>query len=115
MAKKILIDALQYSEHITGTDRQAHNILKILKKLDKTNEYRVLCSSRFPYIKTVLSARNFKPLPLTHTGIKFNSLLRRVQMVFYKRLSWKKWQPDVYFSFHNMKVPYYKLAPETVG
>lgn len=107
---KIILDAYQHTPHITGTDRTAHNFLKELQNIDKTNQYYVLCSKE-TFIPEVLNSPNFR---VTRNVLSpwrdpfsriINKVWRRVFPYFLKSL-----RPDVYFSFHNMRLPGKKIA-----
>lgn len=98
---KVVIDAYQMAPAVTGTDRQARNVLRELQLLDTANEYVVIVSDRHRFVAEIVTAPNFRLLPLR---------IRR-------RASWhafglpriiRKERADVFFSFHNLMCPLIK-------
>ena len=105
---KILIDALQHADDITGTDRAARNLLRELQTLDQKNDYRVICMKGYRYIPDILTAPNFR--------IDWLTRRRKRNPIFWVALLWR-WisriilnRPDLFFSFHNFQVPAVKYA-----
>lgn len=112
---KIIIDAYQYLDSITGTDRMAKNYLVGLQTIDQSNEYTVICS-REPYVSQSITAANFcvkKPPIFCSTP-----LLGRY-MSFLWRMIIRYWLSngnyDVYFSFHNMTLPKTRIAKRMIA
>lgn len=105
----ILINAYQYAHGVTGTDRMAHNFLDELQKIDSVNNYLVVCSTE-NYIPNVLSAPNFQiisPPAISHPFIR--RAIHKFWRIFLPLLLWSK-KADVYFSFHNMRLPSVRIA-----
>lgn len=112
---KIIINAFQYAPYITGTDRMASNFLKEIQKLDQQNKYFIVCSSE-DYIPRIVTASNFKLLrPPRFTRIRFvNKVLNKL---------WRTVMPfrllplraDTYFSFHNMRLPRFRVAKRMIA
>lgn len=105
---RIVIDAYQMRPAVTGTDRQARNILRELQKLDTKNEYIVIVNRDIPFVSEVVTAQNFKLRP-TH---------------FHKRASWiflglpldlLMLRADVFYSFHNLTAPGLPVCPSVVS
>ncbi len=105
---KVVIDAYQMAPNVTGTDRQARNVLRELQLLDSVNEYVVIVNERFGFVAEVVTAPNFRLLPLR---------IRR-------RASWhalglprviRKERADVFFSFHNLMSPLLKTSKVIVS
>ncbi len=110
---KVLIDAYQMAEEITGTDRFAANVLRHLQELDRENAYTVLCRPHSTYIPRIVTAPNFmiryarhhaRPR-LTRVASRVGNLLRKVLLE----------RPDLHFSFHNLSAPLLKSCPVVVS
>lgn len=112
---KIIINAYQYAPTVTGTDRMAYNFLQELQKIDKSNEYVVVCSSE-KYIQSIITAPNFKVLQPKHL-FKSMSARRIVNKVWRETLNLrlKPLKADVYFSFHNMRLPKKRIAKRMIA
>lgn len=112
---KIILDAYQYTPAITGTDRMAYNFITELQRIDKTNQYYVLCSQH-SYIPTAITASNFKVirpprwLAVPVVGRLLYKLWRHARTRTFIAL-----RADVFFSFHNMRLPNYRLAKKMVA
>lgn len=98
---KVVIDAYQMAPTVTGTDRQARNVLRELQLLDTANDYVVIVNDTYGFVAEVLSAPNFKPMPLR---IKRQVLWR----VFGLPRIIRQERADVFFSFHNLTSPLVK-------
>jgi len=98
---KIVIDAYQMAPHVTGTDRQARNVLRELQLLDAANEYVVIVNERHPFVGAVVSAPNFTLAPLR---IEKRALWHLIGL---PRLL-RRERADVFFSFHNLMSPLVK-------
>lgn len=115
MTKKIVIDAYQDTATITGTDRMAFNFLCELQKIDTTNSYAIICSNE-TYQQSAVNAPNFRvikpPLDFSNTRLKrvFNFVWRRGNSLRFYLL-----KPDVYYSFHNMRLPKIRTAKKMVA
>jgi glycosyltransferase involved in cell wall biosynthesis len=105
---RIVIDAYQMRPNVTGTDRQARNILRELQSLDRENEYIVIVNKDEPFVSDVIAAPNFT--------------LRRTH--FRKRASWIffglpllliRLRADVFYSFHNFTAPGVPVCPSVVS
>lgn len=106
---KIILNAYQHSKHITGTDRMAFNYLYGLQKIDSSNKYIVVCSNE-EYILSCITSDNFtiiKPRKINNALVSriYGKLWRELLDI---RLYIKK--ADVYFSFHNMQTPKFRIA-----
>lgn len=105
---KIVIDAYQMAPHVTGTDRQARNVLRELQLLDRDNDYVVIVNDRFGFVADVVQAPNFSLLPLqimrraTWHLIGLPGIIRRERA-------------DVFFSFHNFMSPLVKNSKIVVS
>ena len=95
---RIVIDAYQMTAAITGTDRQARNVLRELQHLDRVNDYIVIVNADNSFVSDIIIAPNFTLRPT----------------LFKKRASWilfglpfllLKLRADVFFSFHNLTAP----------
>jgi glycosyltransferase involved in cell wall biosynthesis len=113
--KKIIVDAYQHTEHITGTDRMSKNILDQLQILDTKNKYYVFCNSQYQYISNCIKGKNFKILyvrpgkyRITKARNKIIDKARSLQIAH-------RIKPDVYYSFHNMKTPPIHTAKKTIS
>ncbi|MFN3476508.1 MAG: glycosyltransferase family 4 protein [Candidatus Methylomirabilales bacterium] len=110
---KILMNAYQMTEEITGTDRFAFNVLRHLQTLDAQNEYIVVCRKHSAYIPGIITASNFtirlaedraEPRAFRMASRIFR-FLRRVLLE----------RPDLSFSFHNLSAPLIKSCPTIVS
>ncbi len=112
---KIIINAYQYAPSITGTDRMAHNFLAELQKLDTENKYYILCSAE-DYIPKNITASNFKVLrPLNLYGFAFmQRVVNKLWRTFLPFFVWPL-RADVYFSFHNMRLPHMRVAKRMIA
>lgn len=112
---KILIDAYQYSSHITGTDRMAKNFLSELQKIDTDNKYYIITSKNYTYISSSLESKNFKPVhrlnPKTKLGKVLHRITGRLEGMYFHWII----KPDVYFSFHNMAAPHFNFINCKIG
>ena len=107
-AVKVVIDAYQMAPHVTGTDRQARNVLRELQLLDTVNEYVVIVNDTFRFVAEIVSAPNFKLLPLC---IKRRALWH----VFGLPRIIRRERADVFFSFHNLTSPLVKSSKIVVS
>jgi glycosyltransferase involved in cell wall biosynthesis len=113
--QKIILDAYQYAPAITGTDRMAFNFLIELQKIDSNNHYFVICSSE-TYIRSAISASNFVVIrPPSFLGIRFverviNKLFRELIEYYLRTL-----KADIYYSFHNMRLPRTRVARRMIA
>lgn len=98
---KIVIDAYQMAPHVTGTDRQARNVLGELQLLDPANDYVVIVNERFGFVAEAVTAPNFKLLPLR---IRRRALWHAFGLPRIIRRE----RADVFFSFHNLMSPLVK-------
>ena len=109
---KILINAYQMTEEITGTDRCAFNVLRHLQNLDAHNEYIVVCRENSTYIPPVIRAPN---VTVRYAGDWRKSRALRIASrgySFLRRLLIER--PDLHFSFHNLSAPFIKSCPTVV-
>lgn len=115
MTKRIVIDAYQDTHKITGTDRLAFNFLRELQSLDSTNKYTILCSNE-QYTRSIIENKNFR---IIKPPINFkNSITRRVFNYAWRHgIILKLWlqKPDVYLSFHNMRLPSLRVAKKMIA
>lgn len=115
MTKQIVIDAYQDTSDITGTDRMAVNFLIKLQEIDKTNNYKVICSNE-DYVANHITNTNFKVL---RPWLKIkHRLLKRLFDFGWKRLiilSLLINKSDTYFSFHNMRLPRLRVAEKMIA
>lgn len=95
---RIVIDAYQTSSHITGTDRLAYNMLRELQTLDTENDYLVFTNKKFSYVSDVVSAKNFRVIPLDINR-------RSIWLMCILPLRLLRLRADVFFSFHNFGGP----------
>jgi glycosyltransferase involved in cell wall biosynthesis len=95
---RIVIDAYQASNHITGTDRLAHNMLRELQILDTTNEYIIFTNKKYTFVSDVVTARNFRIIPLEIHK-------RAIWLMFMLPLQLLRLRANVFFSFHNFGGP----------
>ncbi len=111
--KNIVFDCFQYSEKVTGTDRQAKNFIDELQKIDKTNTYKILCSE-YDFIPSGIYSESFKVIRINKKLTSFHPFLSRI----YKKI-WREAQilklklfsrNDIYLSFHNMQLPRFRVA-----
>lgn len=108
--KKIIIDAYQFSEKITGTDRMAKNFLHFLQEIDTKNDYVVVCS-RKNYTSSVIRNGNFsivKP-----PSLKLPRSTQRIVDAIWRRAIYLKLSlgnADAFVSFHNMRLPLKRVA-----
>lgn len=112
---RIIINAYQYSPSITGTDRMAYNFLRELQKIDTTNDYYIVCSSE-QYIQSIITAGNFKILQPKH--FSKHPFARRVVNKIWREGLERRLLPikaDVYFSFHNMRLPRIRVARRMIA
>lgn len=112
---KIVINAFQYSDSITGTDRMAHNFLRELQNIDTQNKYFIICS-RVDYNKFIIDQNNFsiispREVPLSLFLRRLYDKLWRTVMPFRVLLL----RPDTYLSFHNMSLPFFRVAPRMIA
>lgn len=112
---KIFIDCFQYQQFVTGTDRQAYHFIKNLQKIDKKNDYFLLCSSE-PYIPNVVHNENFHVLQPWSVKTR-SAFVNRVFIKIWKiytlaRLLFKP--ADVFFSVHNMVLPRFRIAKRMI-
>lgn len=112
---KIIINAYQYSPAITGTDRMASNFLRELQKLDTTNTYYIVCSAE-QYIQPIITAPNFVILQPKHF-LPGHFARRVVNKLWRTLLPWylSRFKADVYFSFHNMRLPHRRVAARMIA
>ncbi|HTE57632.1 MAG TPA: glycosyltransferase family 1 protein [Verrucomicrobiae bacterium] len=112
---KIIINAYQYSPSITGTDRMASNFLRELQKIDTTNTYYIVCSSE-QYIQPIITASNFTVLQPKHF-LPGSFTKRVVNKLWRTLLPWylSRFKADVYFSFHNMRLPHRRVATQMIA
>lgn len=115
MTKHIVIDAYQDTHKITGTDRLAFNFLRELQSLDSTNKYTILCSNE-QYTRSIIKNKNFK---IAKPPINFkNRKMRRVFNYAWRHsIAIRLWlqKPDVYLSFHNMRLPKLRVAKKMIA
>lgn len=98
---RIVIDATQQADHITGTDRLARNILKELQKIDTENTYEIICTTGFDYIPSCIKSKNFKVI----RRAKYSRLARiAMKPLLYARSQIVGMGDNnvVTMSFHNM-------------
>ena len=98
---KVVIDAYQMAPNVTGTDRQARNVLRELQLLDPVDDYVVIVNDRFGFVAEVVTAPNFKLAPLR---IKRRALWHAFGLPRIIRRE----RADVFFSFHNLRSPLVK-------
>jgi glycosyltransferase involved in cell wall biosynthesis len=105
---KVVVDAYQMRHNITGTDRQARNILRELQNIDHDNEYIVIVNRDEPFVSEAVTAANFHLYP-----VHFN-----------KRASWiylglplllLRLKADAFYSFHNFTAPGLPVCPSVVS
>jgi glycosyltransferase involved in cell wall biosynthesis len=105
---KIVIDAYQMAPAVTGTDRQARNVLRELQLLDTANHYVVIVNERHRFVADVVTAPNFTLLPLR---IRRLALWRGFGLPRIVRRE----RADVFFSFHNLAAPLVKNSKIVVS
>lgn len=95
---RIVVDAYQMRPVITGTDRQARNILRELQQIDQSNEYIIVTNRDIPFVGEEVTAPNFTLHPIR--------LRKRASWIFLGLpiLIWRL-KADVFFSFHNLTAP----------
>lgn len=105
---KIVIDAYQMAPAVTGTDRQARNVLRELQLLDSANDYVVIVNERHRFVADVVTAPNFALLPLRIGRLALWRGFGLPRLIGRERA-------DVYFSFHNLAAPLVKNAKIVVS
>jgi glycosyltransferase involved in cell wall biosynthesis len=113
--KKIIIDAYQDSNFITGTDRMAYNFLRGLQKIDKVNRYYVICSTR-DYIPAAITNKNFKVIKPPR--ISFSANLEKISSRVWRQFIihfLTVLQCDVFYSFRNMFLPRFRVAKKMIA
>jgi glycosyltransferase involved in cell wall biosynthesis len=105
---RIVIDACQATQNITGTDRVASNMLRELQKLDSKNDYIVFVNADYDFIPSGIQASNFKvvPIKISHRALW---LLLKLPLLLIKL------RADIFFSFHNFASPGLKVCPTIVS
>lgn len=93
---------------VTGTDRQARNVLRELQLLDKVNDYVVIVNDKFRFVAEIVSAPNFKVLPLCIKRRALWHLFGLPRIIRHEHA-------DVFFSFHNFKSPLVKNSKIVVS
>lgn len=115
MTKHIVIDAYQDTPKITGTDRLAFNFLRELQSIDSTNKYTILCSNE-QYTQSIIKSKNFK---IVKPPINFkNGTAHKIFNYAWRRgIVFKLWlqRPDTYLSFHNMRLPRFRVAKRMIA
>ena len=107
---KIVLNSYQYDVRLTGTDRMACNFINGLQKIDTENMYYVICSDE-TYIPSSISSTNFFVLkPNISLGNSFIESLYKKIWIRYIHLKVGLMRPDVYISFHNMRLPLLRVA-----
>ena len=105
---KIVIDAYQMAPNVTGTDRQARNVLRELQLLDTVNEYVVIVSDKHRFVAEVVAAPNFRLLPLRINRQAAWRLFGLPKIIRRERAT-------VFFSFHNLASPLVKNSKIVVS
>lgn len=105
---RIVIDAYQMRTAITGTDRQARNILRELQAMDQTNTYVVIVNADIPFVAEAVTAKNFTLHPIR--------LHKRASWIFLGLpLLLLRLRADVFFSFHNLTAPVLPVCRSVVS
>lgn len=94
----IVIDAYQASPHITGSDRLAYNMLRELQGIDRTNEYTVMVNGKYDFMRSAISAPNFRVWPVIANK-------RAIWLTFRLPLLLLQFKADVFYSFYNLSGP----------
>jgi glycosyltransferase involved in cell wall biosynthesis len=105
---KIVIDAYQLAPTVTGTDRQARNVLRELQLLDTSNDYVVIVNDRHGFVAEVVAAPNFTLMPLRIERRALWHVVGLPRIIRHQRA-------DVFFSFHNLTSPLVKNAKLVVS
>lgn len=105
---RIVIDAIQSSPHITGTDRMASNILRELQSMDATNHYTILVNEKYNFIGNSVVAKNFKT-------IKVSAKHRAIWLQLNLPLVLLKNRADAFYSFHNFSSPGLRVCKTVVS
>lgn len=107
---KIIIDAYQMAPQVTGTDRQARNVLRELQLLDTAHEheYVVIVNQKHRFVAEVVTAPNFKLMPLLIKRFVLWYLFGLPRLIRQERA-------DVFFSFHNFTSPLVKNSKIVVS
>ncbi len=102
--KRIVIDAYQMRHAITGTDRQARNILRELQAMDQENEYIVVVNRDEPFVSDIITGANFRLYPVHFS--------RRASWIYIGLpLLLLRLRTDVFYSFHNLTAPGIAIRP----
>jgi glycosyltransferase involved in cell wall biosynthesis len=108
---KVVIEAVQDSPYVTGTDRVAYNVLRELQALDNKNQYLVICSLDYDYIPSSVQAKNFR---IIYRRQWKGRIMRRFDMATEPlRDLYYRWvvRPDVHYVIRNLGGPRIKFAP----
>ena len=100
---RILIDAVQQANHVTGTDRLARNVLVELQKIDRENTYYILSSSEYKYVSSCIHADNFIVTHRPKRSRPTRVLLRSWQYLNSLVPGYGR-NVDISMSFHNMSL-----------
>lgn len=95
---RIVIDAYQASDHITGTDRLAHNMLRELQEIDHENQYFILTNKKYSFVSSAVHADNFTVMPL-------ETKKRAIWLMFFLPMQLLRLRAGAFFSFHNFGGP----------
>lgn len=104
---KITLNAIQYADQVTGTDRIAANVISNLQDIDHENSYQVVCMAGRPYIADLIHAPNFR---VSYVKSRSKASPAFWSQIISKKLKLLVDRPDLYFSFHNMTVPAFKYS-----